>query len=158
MPKEGEKVQITYRDGDATRPIEPGPKVIVHICNNRGYWGKGFVLAVSKRWPEPEKAYRALNDFTLGDVQFIKVEPDIWVANVIGQNGIGKLGAKPPIRYDAVYDGLSVVAKFCLENNAQVVGPRFGAGLAGGDFGIIEKIINQCLISKGVPVTIYDWK
>ena len=31
---------ITYITGDATRPQEVGPKIIAHICNNLGGWGK----------------------------------------------------------------------------------------------------------------------
>jgi len=40
---------INYRHGDATAPKADGPVVIVHVCNDVGKWGKGFVLAVSKR-------------------------------------------------------------------------------------------------------------
>ena len=49
--------QIHYRVGDATAPVADGPKIIAHICNDIGAWGRGFVLAISRRWPEPEKAY-----------------------------------------------------------------------------------------------------
>lgn len=49
---------ITYHIGDATAPDGRGPGVIAHVCNDSGGWGKGFVLAVSRRWPEPEAAYR----------------------------------------------------------------------------------------------------
>src|ERR1700722_6016752 len=44
--------------GDATSPQARGVKIIAHICNDLGNWGKGFVLAISARWPEPEKAYQ----------------------------------------------------------------------------------------------------
>ena len=44
---------IQYRTGDATRPEGDGPKIIAHICNDVGAWGKGFVLALSKRWNTP---------------------------------------------------------------------------------------------------------
>jgi O-acetyl-ADP-ribose deacetylase (regulator of RNase III) len=50
---------VTYVIGDATAPGGPGPGVIAHVCNDSGGWGKGFVLAVSRRWPEPEAAYRS---------------------------------------------------------------------------------------------------
>ena len=50
---------ITYQIGDATQPIGDHPKIIVHVCNDAGGWGKGFVLAVSRRWREPERRYRA---------------------------------------------------------------------------------------------------
>ena len=74
---------IEYVQGDATQPQGTGPKVICHVCNDIGRWGKGFVLAVTKRWPEPEAAYREWyrergnNDFVLGAVQLVQVGPDI---------------------------------------------------------------------------------
>ena len=35
---------IHYIKGDATQPQAKGNKVIAHICNDLGGWGKGFVL------------------------------------------------------------------------------------------------------------------
>ncbi len=73
---------INYSTGDATAPDGEGPKIIVHVCNDKGGWGKGFVVAVSKRWPEPEAQYRRWSKeggeapFALGQVQFVEVEPE----------------------------------------------------------------------------------
>src|SRR4051812_26979548 len=92
-------LSINFLKGDATAPMSKGNKIIAHICNDLGGWGKGFVLAISKRWKEPEQDYRdwhrnrASNDFKLGAVKFIQVEPYVWVANIIGQNGM-KTGSK----------------------------------------------------------------
>lgn len=49
-------MEILYIKGDATAPIGSGVKVITHICNDIGGWGKGFVLALSKKWKMPEEA------------------------------------------------------------------------------------------------------
>ncbi len=40
--------------------------MVAHVCNDIGGWGKGFVLAVSRRWPEPEAAYRAWHRGAVG--------------------------------------------------------------------------------------------
>jgi hypothetical protein len=45
--------------GDATAPAGSGPRVIVHVCNDVGKWGRGFVLALSRKWAEPERRERA---------------------------------------------------------------------------------------------------
>ncbi|XXU05921.1 hypothetical protein WMF40_38440 [Sorangium sp. So ce854] len=50
---------IDYRTGDATEPAGAGPRIICHVCNDIGGWGRGFVVALSKKWPEPEARYRA---------------------------------------------------------------------------------------------------
>jgi O-acetyl-ADP-ribose deacetylase (regulator of RNase III) len=51
-------MDIAYHTGDATRPVGRGNKIIAHVCNDQGRWGKGFVMAISARWPLPEEAYR----------------------------------------------------------------------------------------------------
>ena len=40
---------LRYVTGDATVPQGGGPKILVHLCNDAGGWGAGFVLAVSRR-------------------------------------------------------------------------------------------------------------
>ena len=50
---------IRYLKGDATCPQAKGVKLICHVCNDLGGWGKGFVLALSRRWDRPEAEYRA---------------------------------------------------------------------------------------------------
>jgi O-acetyl-ADP-ribose deacetylase (regulator of RNase III) len=154
---------IRYLKGDATSPQAKGVKVIAHVCNDLGGWGKGFVVAVSDRWPGPEKAYRAWyrdrsqNDFGLGAVQMVQVDQYIWVANMIGQRGV-KPSKKhgPPIRYEALDRCLATLGEKARELNATVHMPRIGCGLAGGTWPRIEPLITRNLTSKGVDVTIYD--
>lgn len=153
---------IEYKKGDATNPSDHGNKIIVHICNNIGGWGKGFVLAISKRWKAPENSYRtwyqSKDNFNLGEVQFVQVEQDLWIANLIGQHKINKdENGNAPIRYDAVEEGLRKVADFASDINASVHMPRIGCGLAGGEWGIIEPIIKETLSKKDINTTVYDF-
>lgn len=153
---------ITYLKGDATNPKVEGNKIIAHICNSTGGWGRGFVLAISKRWMEPESEYRKWakgrldKPFELGQVQFVKVEKDIVVANMIGQYGIMSYNGVPPIRYDAVDKCLKKVAEIALKHKASVCCPRFGSGLAGGRWEEIEKLIIENLCKKDIDVYIYE--
>jgi O-acetyl-ADP-ribose deacetylase (regulator of RNase III) len=155
---------ITYVKGDATCPQAKGRKLICHICNDLGGWGKGFVLALSRRWAEPERKYRAWyadrrrNGFGLGSVQFVQVEPYIWIANMVAQRGMKRGSSGPPIRYDAVAECLQQVAAKARELGASVHMPRIGCGLAGGDWSVIESLIEQHLVEVGVPVTVYDFE
>ncbi len=157
-------MRIQYIIGDATDPPHTSPAVIVHVCNYIGAWGRGFVLALSKRWKEPERQYRAWArgdisaEFKLGAVQFVQVEtaPALWVANIIGQHGIKRQGGAPPVRYDAIQRGLATVGAFAAENNAAVHMPRIGCGLAGGAWDRIEPIIETELLGRGVEVFVYD--
>ena len=155
---------ITYLNGDATEPKVEGPKIIAHVCNDIGGWGRGFVLSLTQRWPEAEKAYRqwsaqgaALSgeEFRLGTVQFVRVAPDVHVANMIAQHGIMPKNEMPPIRYEALEKCLSGLNAYAKQINASVHMPRIGCGLAGGKWQYIEPLILTHL--SDVQVYIYDF-
>lgn len=155
-------MSIQYVVGDATSPVGVGEKVIVHVCNDAGKWGKGFVLAVSTKWPEAEAAYRDWHKqgneqpLELGQVQFVQVNDGLWVANLIGQHGVRRSGGPPPVRYDAIRKGLAQVAAFAASRNTSIHMPRIGCGLAGGKWEEIELLIKRHLVAAGVKVTVYD--
>jgi O-acetyl-ADP-ribose deacetylase (regulator of RNase III) len=150
-------MKINFVKGDATRPIGDGNKMIIHCCNDINAFGAGFVLALNRRWYEPEKRFHEdFGNLELGDVQFVQVEDDIIVANMIGQHGIGyDENGNPPIRYDAIKTCLEKVNNFAMRYNYTIHAPRFGAGLSGGDWFEIEKLIHETI---KVDVTIYDLK
>lgn len=154
---------IHYLKGDATVPQTKGVKIIAHICNDLGGWGKGFVLAVSKRWKEPEKEYRnwyhfrSENNFGLGEIQIVQVEQSVYVANMIGQKGIKTGSNEVPVRYEAIEKCLEELAKQALRINASIHMPRIGCGLAGGKWEQIEPIIERTLLENEVEVYVYDF-
>ena len=152
-----DRMGIEYQQGDATAPGGDGPRVIVHVCNDVGGWGRGFVLALSQRHPAAEHGYREWHrrrsGFELGAVQFVAVADKLWVANLVGQHGIRWEQGVPPIRYDAVRRGLQEVRSFATAQGASVHMPRIGAGLAGGDWKRIEAIIAEEL--QDIDVTVY---
>ncbi|MFJ4782410.1 macro domain-containing protein [Streptomyces sp. NPDC088794] len=154
--------EIIYTRGDATVPSVKGVKVIAHVCNDIGGWGKGFVLALSRRWPEPEAAYRtwhrdrAKNDFGLGAAQFVQVERYLWVANMVGQRGTRTGSKGVPVRYEAIDTALGKLADKALELDASVHMPRIGCGLAGGKWSRVEPLITERLVTRGIRVTVYD--
>jgi O-acetyl-ADP-ribose deacetylase (regulator of RNase III) len=151
---------ITYIKGDATRPNGEGNKIIVHICNDVGAWGAGFVLALSKRWKAPEIQYRnwkrgiAGEPFELGFIQAVRVEPSIWLCNCLAQHGTHAECKVPPIRYHALQDCLKRVAMLSDSLKASIHMPRIGCGLAGGTWDMVGRIVEQEL--GQFDVTVYD--
>lgn len=158
---------LKYIDGDATLPRGGGHRMIIHCCNDFGAWGAGFVLALSKRWKKPEQEYRiwyrsqgeGRNKFKLGEIQIVDIQSELAVVNMIGQHGIDPdVDGNPPIRYDAIKSCLTKIAIEAKDRSSSVHAPRFGAGLAGGDWNKIEALIKETLINKGINVTVYDFK
>ncbi len=164
---------ITYQIGDATQPIGMGMRYIIHVCNSVGGWGRGFVNAISNRWPQPEAAYRGWfrsghhplwGEFKLGQIQSVTVEPSIRVINMIAQEGYGygnrnlhrssEVDSKPPIRYGALFQCLKLVGQDAKAEKASIHAPRIGCGLAGGNWGRVEPLLQSAF--KDLDVHIYD--
>ena len=154
-------MKLNYVTGDATNPQGNGKKVIAHCCNDIGAWGAGFVIALSRKWETPESSYRNWSKegrsggFSLGKMQLVQVEENTYVANIIGQSGIGPMHGNPPIRYNAIREGLRSLRDEC-GSNTSVHMPRMGCGLAGGSWDKIEKIVIEELVERGIEVTVYD--
>lgn len=150
--------KIKYIKGDATSPKGNGMKVIAHICNDQGKWGAGFVMALSKKWDAPESLYRSLslNELELGSVKYAVVYDNIIVANMIAQHGTKPdESGQSPIRYNALETALLKVSEFCENKDCTLHMPKIGSGLAGGDWSVIEKIIED---NVQVPVTVYEFE
>jgi len=147
--------------GDATYPqVKETENVIIpHITNNIGAWGAGFVIALSKRWKEPEAMYRELyKSYALGSTMFVQVEKNITVANMTAQNDIISNTSRdnPPIDYVALEKTLKTVYNKAKLMNASVHMPKIGSGLAGGDWSLIEKIIDEIFADVDVYVYIFN--
>ena len=155
---------IHYITGDATAPCKM-PALIVHVCNDVGKWGAGFTGALSKRWPEVERHYRrtikankSAGIRSLGEWWFHQLNDDpIVVANLVAQRGVmGDGSPTPNIRYAVLETCLEEITK---EARLQMPDhtlhmPRIGCGLAGGDWAIVEAIIQRTC--GDLDVYVYD--
>ena len=151
---------VDYVVGDATEPcVEKGTRVIIHVVNDAGKWGAGFSGAISKKWKEPEKYYRAQarfsKSFKLGEVQWVFIDPKLAVVNMIAQHGVSRdLLNNRPIRYDSLESCLDKVAEgaravACLDGASPkrltLHMPRIGCGLAGGTWDVVGGLVEENL-------------
>jgi len=150
---------LRYVTGDATDPQGPRPLIIAHICNDRGGWGKGFVLALSKRWSEPEFYYRRwiaeARDKGLGVLgltQIVDCDDGIFVANMVAQRGYRRSKLGLPLDYDALMKCLGALNAAAFQRKAPIHMPKIGTGLAGGDWSVIEPMVG----TMAVDVTVYE--
>ena len=152
--------ELHYLIGDATEPIKR-PAMIAHCCNSIGGWGRGFVLALSAKFPEAEKKYREWFEKgtpRLGETQIVPVADDISVANMIGQEGIRWVGKIPPIRYDSLKAALKMAYVVATRDGQTMHLPRIGAVLAGGEWSVIEKIIKDAMTVETYVYTLKKQK
>lgn len=150
---------ITYVKGDATRPVGPGPWMVAHVVNDIGVYGAGFSGAVLKRWPHVYKDFKKME---LGTVDFrlarsiyspekAWLDPDrIVVAHMCAQKGVGT--NKVRIQYHMLADCLSEIKMLSDGDGFSIHMPRIGCGLAGGDWQVVEEIID----SVELDCTVYD--
>ena len=154
-------INLKHIKGDVRKPIGTGDKIIIHCCNDIGVMGAGVAAAIAQKWSIVKKQYlqwhRSNKGFKLGNVQFVKVEDDILVCNMIGQRHIRTKGKVAPIRYGAISKCLEKVKDGALKTNASVHCPYLmGCGLAGGSWSRIESMLQEILCDNGVAVTTYN--
>jgi len=141
-----------------------------HVCNDQGVMGAGVALALKKAFPLIDTEYRAwcsrLSDLALGRVSYAPVEGGrLIVANMIAQSGF-HAGPRPPIRYGALVTCMRTIADDVTEawrhsdrsSPVSIIAPRFGAGLAGGDWSIIKQLIHETWLDFDIDVTIVNFK
>jgi len=85
------------------------------------------------------------------------------IINMIAQHGTISRSMdddpdRPPVRYGALASCLRKVADYVthLPQGTQIHAPKFGAGLAGGNWDFIEELIREEWLDMGIPVTIYS--
>jgi O-acetyl-ADP-ribose deacetylase (regulator of RNase III) len=152
---------VMFIKGDARDPFGAGPKILVQIVNDKAViWGGGFAKQVGKKWPQAQGDFRrwayATGKLKLGNVHSVTLDPELMLATIVAQHGIGASTAGPRLRYGALFSGLERVAQLANANSATVHMPRIGAGEAGGSWNVIEGIIRETLTTKGLRVAIYD--
>lgn len=133
--------------------------MILHVVNDQGGWGRGFVLALSARWPDVERDYRAWasgkmnTPFALGEILVSVATTDIEVVHLLAQHGYKSAANPIPLRYEALQQCLEKAAALARQSRASVHMPRIGTGFAGGDWTRIKAMITDAF--KGVPAFVY---
>ena len=152
-----------YHSGDASIPIDQSI-LIIHVVNNLGKWGKGFVLSLSKNCPIAKDSYlewfRYNKFLSLGETQFILVDEikKVFVGNMLSQDGIKKNSKdnNQYLNYEALDRCLKSVADYALSNRLKVQAPKIGSGLSGGDWNIIQNLIKKNICYKKIHCHIFE--
>ena len=143
---------ITYQKGNIFT-VKKG--IIAHGCNCVGGFGSGIAGQIAKLYPVVKKEYLIKHfkkEWKLGDIQSVSINPELTIINCATQY---KYYPRNIVHadYPAIKQCFEQIYKLAKENNLEVYIPKIGAGLAGGDWTVIEKIIND--IFTDYPITVF---
>ena len=147
---------IKIVDGDILQASE---NIIAHQVNCMGVMGGGIAKQIREKYPNVFDQYRKFfvnNKFTaLGKCQIVKTEDNKYIANLFGQNKYGR--DKQYTDYDALKDSLFSLKVSAKDHNMSIAIPfNIGCGLAGGDWDIVYKMIEE--VFHDYDVTPYRWE
>lgn len=141
-----------------------GPFLIMHVCNNRNGWGQGFVQAIDQHYPRQQHVYRRVFDgnvspSVLGTVAFgldSEAGQEAHFAHMICQDGYRSWRNPTPLSYPMLRQCLIRVAEYCQDNGiTQVLAPKMGAGLAGGDWDFICRMLTVWSERFHIDIDVY---
>ena len=142
---------IQYRKGDLLS-VQEG--IIAHGVNCQGVMGSGVALAIRRKYPEAYLSYiEYIENFQnlysdqefetkslLGCMQITHTENEnLFIANCFTQDFYGT--DRRHVNYEAVAQSFSELELYTYLGTLHI--PKIGAGLAGGDWKVIEAIINS---------------
>lgn len=136
------------------RALEGKYNLIVHGCNCFNNMGAGIAVPIKHNFPDAYLADRAtkygskekLGKFTIGR------HKEMFVINAYTQYeyGSGKMNAD----YDAIREVFKLLNIMFRKQKVGI--PLIGAGLAGGDWDAIEKIIEESSPDLDIEVVVLD--
>lgn len=165
-----DKRYITIKNKDildfSIERTEASNIIIPHVCNNVNAFGAGFAGYLSIRYPNVKENFHLLgNKAKLGYTQFIDIYTNkhtnnkVIIANMIAQNGIINNTNRRPLNYFALCNCMHTVNTYGLQilsdksSSVEIHAPKFGSGLAGGDWKFISELIKD--IWTNIPIYIY---
>lgn len=131
---------------------------VLHVCNNVGAWGKGFVLAVNQLSPLPKQKYvedHRAGKLALGSWRIVPTHDVFHVVNIVAQKGLPSKDNPVPFSQKHFDEAISEIAgnaqRFSEANNTPFVfvAPTLGAGLARGNWGTIKSTLSQRINEAG---------
>lgn len=142
---------MNHNIGDMLEEVKQG--IIVQQVNAQGKMGSGIAKSIKEKWPIVEAFYQE-NVFPnqpdkgfqyMGKVFYVEVEPDLWVANLVGQQFYGRDPKIVYTSYEALEMGFASVSHFAENKDLEVHYPLIGCGLANGDWTRVSQIISNRL-------------
>ena len=149
-------MSIKYRKGTCIKPRKPGHKYIIHALPTKKTWGGKFLNDLTDEYPEAKDAFCRLRERKLGTCEFIEIDDDITVVNMIVSQ-IPTPKNIPPIRYEALEKSLREVAEASLVSESSIHMNRLGCDkFHGAEWEKIEPILKILSEECGTKWYVYE--
>ena len=155
---------VTIKGSITDLNLYPDTKcIIAHGCNDIGAWGAGVSGVISNTFPNAENMYRKSfkepNKPKLGDIVYCTHWGSlILIANMITQKGIRSKTNKHPFSYIAFKIALEdLINTANKEKRTRIHIPKIGAGLGGGDWDTIYKLIKDLAANYKGTIVIHEY-
>jgi O-acetyl-ADP-ribose deacetylase (regulator of RNase III) len=139
--------------------LDATENILCQQVNTCGVMGAGLAKQIINKYPSVYWEYKQICDtpkYLLGEVLYITIKPNKFIACLFGQNGYGR-SSKVYTNYQALESALLKVKSFAKKQKYSIAIPYgIGCGLANGDWNIVYDIINR--IFDNYNVTIYKLK
>lgn len=149
---------INYKNGDVLLALENDEiDVVAHGCNCQGGFGSGMAGQIARRWPHVRQAYLDLHNSggtILGFFQPVAISESKFIINCGTQQAYLPRGVNHA-DYNAIDDIMDSLKLYTTNKLTRIGIPKIGAGLAGGDWSEIEKIISKYFSDRDITVYIY---
>jgi O-acetyl-ADP-ribose deacetylase (regulator of RNase III) len=132
---------MIYRKGNL---LDVNHGLIVHGCNSQAVMGSGVALAVKNKYPRAFEQYQYdLRNIGVGDTSVFPVTEDkLYIISAITQQYYGRNSETKYMSYDAIDKCFGTICAYAHYKNLPIHIPKIGAGLGGGNWNVIEKIID----------------
>lgn len=121
-----------------------GVTIIPHVANNIGVMGAGFARTLRIAYPKIYSDYRR-SKMLLGNNVYSYVGDNKLVVSMIAQRGLFSKNNPVPLQMEALsacLDNLRLIM-LLIAGHKEVHAPRFGAGLARGNWNDIEPLLKK---------------
>jgi hypothetical protein len=146
--------------GDVLSPRGGSRRIVCQLVNDQArIWGGGVARASARKWPEAQQAFSTWISSLPRQERLGKVH--VWrqtegmLLSLVAQHGI-RQGKGPMIRYAALDTCLAEVAELALSEKLPVQSPKLGTGAAGADWKVVEQLLLDKLVARGVNLTIVE--
>lgn len=139
--------------------------IIIHGCNCFNVMGAGIAKQIAFTFPQALEADKKTNFGSMDKLgtfsrATFKVNDEgavLTVLNAYTQFGTWKKGEnQPPVDYKAVEDCFYEIQKQFGYQHLRFGIPKIGAGLAGGDWARIEKIIERYMSEEDLTLVVLE--